>query len=93
MAFSKKSLLSNVLLLLIKESNTCPAYGKTKVLRNELSSASVSNSSKKYDMAVLSLVAMLSIICSMLEDEGSSLSFNVQCCIGLIVYSKGISLA
>lgn len=45
MAFSKKSLLSNVLLLLIKESNTRPAYGKTKVLRNELSSASVSNSS------------------------------------------------
>lgn len=36
---------------------------------------------------------MLSIICSMLEEEGSCLLFNVQCCIGLIVYSKGISLA
>ena len=64
MAFSKKSLLSNVLLLLIKASNALPAYGKTKVLLNELSSAYVLNSSKKYEMAVLSLAAMLSIICS-----------------------------
>lgn len=60
------------------------------MFRNELSSDSVSNSSRKYEIAVFSLAAMLSIICSTLEDVGSCLSINVQCCIGLIVYSNGM---